>query len=163
MTYAEQMDRAILSLYQKWPVYKEPEVIPKTIGERIKKAREKAGYSLMALKEVAGSDANTIKKWERGTTTPSVFRTVELADALYVSPEYLLGCTLGEALSTMGARVKYAREEARVSHDTLAKALKKKRYIVGNLEANNQKPTEAQKKIICEVLEVSIEWLEGKE
>ena len=62
------------------------------IGERIKIARRKSGYSLRSLAvAIEGRvSAQMIGKYERNESTPSSATLVALADALQVPMEYLV-------------------------------------------------------------------------
>jgi transcriptional regulator with XRE-family HTH domain len=57
----------------------------KTLAERIKLAREEAGYSIMEAAKKAGLSADLIRNWERGTSSPSVERLSQLGKVLGVS------------------------------------------------------------------------------
>ena len=61
-------------------------------GERLKLARRKAGYSLRGLAEALAREvsAQAIGKYERGEMMPSSGVLMRLAEALGVSPEFLL-------------------------------------------------------------------------
>ncbi|NLS76060.1 MAG: ImmA/IrrE family metallo-endopeptidase [Chloroflexi bacterium] len=59
-----------------------------SLDQRIKLARDRAGYSLRALAERAGVSHNAIAKYERGEDIPSSGVLLALADALGVQLDY---------------------------------------------------------------------------
>lgn len=60
------------------------------ISERIKAARQGAGYSLRELADKAGVSHTAISKYERGLDVPSSAVLVRLAQAVDLKPEYFL-------------------------------------------------------------------------
>lgn len=61
------------------------------IGERLKKAREKVGYSQEAFAEKIGCCAITISRWENGHTPMKAVDIIKITEALNISADYLLG------------------------------------------------------------------------
>ena len=61
-----------------------------TLGEKIKKLR-KGKYTQEELAYRIGVHVNTLIRWERGDTTPTVDKLKAIADALGTTSEYLLG------------------------------------------------------------------------
>jgi len=65
--------------------------IKKEIGKRILKARKAKGLTLKALGELAGDLKQTrLTNWEQGTRTPGPEEIKKLAQALDVSPAFLM-------------------------------------------------------------------------
>ena len=63
----------------------------RTVGERIKNAREKRGLSRAALAEEVGVSAKTLGRWERGQTGPlTIHRMADLSEVLGCSVEWLV-------------------------------------------------------------------------
>ncbi|MEE8122054.1 MAG: XRE family transcriptional regulator [Anaerolineales bacterium] len=93
------------------------------IGDRLKLARRKAGFSLRELSSAIGGKvtAQAIGKYERGECTPSSGVMLALAKALGVSLSYLLD-TQGIELSGVEFRTKAntsARDRAQVETEVL--------------------------------------------
>ena len=63
----------------------------KTIGEYIKDARERKGYSQKELAEKAGINKSNIGHWERGQTFPSIINLIPVADVLGMTLDELVG------------------------------------------------------------------------
>lgn len=61
------------------------------IGERLRKEREKAGYSQEAFAEKIGCCAITISRWENGHTPMKAMDIIKVAESLDISADYLLG------------------------------------------------------------------------
>lgn len=61
----------------------------KSIGNRIKIAREEIGLSQSDVSRIMNLSRTTCGQWERGFTNPSVIQLVKLADILKTSIEYL--------------------------------------------------------------------------
>lgn len=62
----------------------------KTLGARIREARERAGLSQAALGEAVGVRAPTVFRWERDQITPELPRIARLAEVLGTSESWLL-------------------------------------------------------------------------
>lgn len=65
-----------------------------TIGEAIRKARIKSGYTKVQLAEIAHISFNTLHKWEKDETYPNLFNLIPIADALGVTLDELVGRTV---------------------------------------------------------------------
>ena len=65
----------------------EPET---TLGERLQKARENAGLSMVMASHLAGVKPTTLRDWERDRSAPRVNKLVNLAGILGVSPTHLM-------------------------------------------------------------------------
>jgi transcriptional regulator with XRE-family HTH domain len=59
-------------------------------GDRVRKAREAAGFSTQKkLADALGIAQGTVGNWESGENTPTLIQTVELARALRIPVDYL--------------------------------------------------------------------------
>ena len=67
------------------------------IYERIKKLREKQGYTQTELAKMLGVNA-----WEMGISVPSTQSLVQLAQIFDISTDYLLGLDVAFAIRTDG-------------------------------------------------------------
>jgi transcriptional regulator with XRE-family HTH domain len=61
------------------------------IGERIKEARKKKGYTQSALGELLGVTKVSICGYESGTRTPTLANMQTLMEVLDLTPDYILG------------------------------------------------------------------------
>lgn len=59
------------------------------LGENIKKHRRNADLSQEDLGEIVGVHANTIRKWEKGTSSPNAMELKSIADALRITTDDL--------------------------------------------------------------------------
>ncbi len=62
-----------------------------TIGQAMRKCREKKGYSRQRLANKSNVPYSNIVAWERDVCVPNVLSLIELADALDVSIDELVG------------------------------------------------------------------------
>jgi len=60
------------------------------IGERIRLGRKMRGFSIIMLSELSGISVSKISQFERDLKTPNSGELVQLANALGVTPEFLL-------------------------------------------------------------------------
>ncbi len=60
-------------------------------NDRLKELRERSGHTQESLAELLGKDIKQIWRWEAGKAAPSADALVDLAKALNVSTDYLLG------------------------------------------------------------------------
>lgn len=70
-----------------------------SVGERVRAAREAKEMSQLDVANLLGLSRAAIAQWESNTTSPSLFKTLEAAKILDVSPEWLAfgsGATPGE-------------------------------------------------------------------
>ena len=72
------------------------------IYERIKKLREKQGYTQTELAKMLGVTRSCVNAWEMGISVPSTQYVVELANIFRVSTDYLLGMKTSAAVSVEG-------------------------------------------------------------
>jgi len=61
------------------------------LADRIKKLREKAGFTQVELSNRLGLTRSSVNAWEMGLSVPSTPYIVELAGLFQVSADYLLG------------------------------------------------------------------------
>jgi len=59
--------------------------------DRLQATRVKSGYTQEALAEILGIEKKQISRWETGTVVPGGEKLAEIARALSVSADYLLG------------------------------------------------------------------------
>ena len=60
-------------------------------GERLEKARDKAGMTQQALADAVGASKGAVARWEAGTREPGMAYLSKLSEALGVTTDYLLG------------------------------------------------------------------------
>jgi transcriptional regulator with XRE-family HTH domain len=60
-------------------------------GERLKRLRERAGFSQPQLAAAAGVPVGTLRGWEQGRRIPGLDAAVQLADAIGCSLDELAG------------------------------------------------------------------------
>ena len=65
-----------------------------SVGEAIRKARKKRGYTMPRLAKKLGIQVQTIYQWEAGISEPRCWLLIALADALNVSLDELVGRSL---------------------------------------------------------------------
>ena len=92
------------------------------IYERIKKLREKQGYTQTELAKMLGVTRSCVNAWEMGISVPSTQYIVELAGIFNVSTDYLLDVAPSASINISGlteadVRIVYALiEHLRKSH-----------------------------------------------
>ncbi len=62
-----------------------------SLGNRIRLARERAGYTQEKVAEKIGVSRSAVSRWEQGEIEPKVQNLVAVAALLNVSTDYLLG------------------------------------------------------------------------
>ncbi len=62
-----------------------------TIGESIRRVREEKGYSRERLARKTGLHIQTITRWEHGVSFPNLIPLLDIAKALNVSLDELVG------------------------------------------------------------------------
>lgn len=67
-----------------------------TIGEHMRKAREKAGLTLMELSELSGVTPGSISLYERDRRTPGLYSLMSICDVLGISIDEYVGYKLKE-------------------------------------------------------------------
>ena len=68
------------------------------IYERIKKLREKQGYTQTELAKMLGVTRSCVNAWEMGISVPSTQSLVQLAQIFDISTDYLLGLDVAFAI-----------------------------------------------------------------
>ncbi len=71
---------------------------PRTVGERIAWARERAGMNKNQFARELGTSWQHVDHWERGRTEPSLASMRRIAEVLGVSVDFLLGVRTDPAL-----------------------------------------------------------------
>ena len=74
------------------------------IGERLKDLRKASGVTQTALADALGVHPQTVSKWERGVSEPDISQLGDLAAALGLSLEALLGLPDAERTYTCAFR-----------------------------------------------------------
>src|SRR3954463_12198031 len=69
---------------------KQPDLIDRVVGQRLRKIREAAGLSQGALDRASGITFQSIQKYEKGMNRISVGRLVQLAKALGTTAAVML-------------------------------------------------------------------------
>lgn len=64
---------------------------PKTFSEKLKKAREDAGYTQQQVSDILGIGRSTLANYEVGRTEPDLGTLSQLSDFYCVSTDWLLG------------------------------------------------------------------------
>ena len=79
------------------------------IGDRIREARRRAGYSQEELAEMARLNRVTVAKYEAGKVEPGAQALSRIADALEVTVDALLGREPAETKTAAGPHTREAR------------------------------------------------------
>jgi transcriptional regulator with XRE-family HTH domain len=69
-----------------------------SLGEKLREARKKAGFTQRQLAEVIGAKHNSVSNWEKGLNSPNPETIGELCAVLNITPNDLL---IGEALESL--------------------------------------------------------------
>lgn len=101
------------------------------IGERIKEAREKNGYTQSALAKVLGISRSAVNAWEMGVSVPSAQYLVELSKLFNVSTDFLLDLNRTETVDITNLD----DEEKQIIH-SLMKYFEKYRRAIKVLDNN---------------------------
>jgi|tagenome__1003787_1003787.scaffolds.fasta_scaffold14653889_1 transcriptional regulator with XRE-family HTH domain len=83
---------------------KQPDLIDRVVGQRLRTLRQAAGMSQGALGQASGITFQQIQKYEKGTNRISVGRLVHLAKALGTTTAVLLAEPFKETLAAKEAR-----------------------------------------------------------
>ena len=70
--------------------------------EKLRKAREQAGFSRKDLEKLTGVDLTTIQAWEKGYRSPSLRNFVRIAKVLGLPVEYFFDEICDESLIAHG-------------------------------------------------------------
>jgi transcriptional regulator with XRE-family HTH domain len=83
---------------KKQPKTSRYRAIMKTFAERLRKAREAAGYkSAAALAGVLGIEEATYRKYERGNSEPTFDTLVRVCEVLDITPNHLFPMAKGKS------------------------------------------------------------------
>lgn len=80
------------------------------LGQRIRSARESAGFTQEALAEAIGVSRTAVARWENGDIEPKLQNLICLAELLHVSTDALLGINQGVLLSNLSDDAVFALE-----------------------------------------------------
>ena len=61
-----------------------------TVGERLRRLREEAGFTQKGLAEALGVESNTVWRWENDKAEYTVSTLIRIAEALAIEPSVLL-------------------------------------------------------------------------
>ena len=161
--YRQMMDVAMARMYTKWPVVKPPEVVPTTMGERIRARREKMKFSKDGFSDMVSADEKTLQKWENNTLMPSISRIYTIADTLETTAEYLYGGPIESLYRHMGDRIRHMREDSGMTQRELAEMLGHTQKRQTDIERGRTKPKKEELPQIASILETTMEWLRGEE
>lgn len=62
-----------------------------TFGDKLKQARNDAGYSMQQIEDILGIKKNTLSRYENGKREPDIETIGKLADFYEVSLDWLIG------------------------------------------------------------------------
>ena len=103
-----------------------------TIGEKIKSVRKERRMAQKQLAEKCGLNRNSIYKYEKNETVPTVTHIEKIAVALDVPLSYLIGCEIKDATNSQieNAKIKkvficsqYRANEKHTTEDNITRAL----------------------------------------
>ncbi len=90
-------------------------------GQRLAKAREKAGITQQTLGDIVGASKGAIARWEAGTREPGMAYLAKLSEALGVTTDYLLGLSDSDgSVQSINDRAKAILEKVRDQGDEQA-------------------------------------------
>lgn len=92
-------------------------------GNRIAEARRKNDLTQMELAELLGVSYQAVSSWERGNTMPDISRLPEIAEALGVSVDFLLGGESKVAEGVINGDLSEKVESGEVSVDEVVEAV----------------------------------------
>lgn len=101
------------------------------IGDRIKEARDKNGYTQSALAKALGISRSAVNAWEMGVSVPSAQYLVELSKLFNVSADFLLDLNRKETIDI----TPLDEEEKQIIH-SLMKYFEKYRRAIKVLDNN---------------------------
>lgn len=82
-----------------------------TFGERLVKAREDAGYNQKQLANVLGITPTRLNYWEKNKREPDVYNINQIASALNISADYLIGNNTANIYSGMSGNLSQKEQE----------------------------------------------------
>jgi len=83
-----------------------------SLGNNIKKARERAGFTQDQLAEQIGVSRTAIARYEAGEIEPRLKNLIAIAECLNVSTDHLLGIETDEGCPEWRVRLSQKAEEA---------------------------------------------------
>lgn len=101
------------------------------IGDRIREARDKNGYTQSALAKALGISRSAVNAWEMGVSAPSAQYLVELSKLFNVSADFLLDLNRKETIDITSLE----DEEKQIIH-SLMKYFEKYRRAIKVLDNN---------------------------
>lgn len=101
------------------------------IGDRIREARDKNGYTQSALAKALGISRSAVNAWEMGVSVPSAQYLVELSKLFNVSADFLLDLNRTETIDI----TPLDEEEKQIIH-SLMKYFEKYRRAIKVLDNN---------------------------
>lgn len=101
------------------------------IGDRIREARDKNGYTQSALAKALGISRSAVNAWEMGVSAPSAQYLVELSKLFNVSADFLLDLNRKETIDITPLE----DEEKQIIH-SLMKYFEKYRRAIKVLDNN---------------------------
>lgn len=135
-----------------------------TLGQRIKIARTNKNFTLEELGNKVGMTKSALSKIERGLVTPSSRNLHLLSKALDVPIDWLMS---GDArnkkdyltLVSIGQRIKYLRQKAGISMETLAEGIKSNTGTITYWENDKRLPGAEYIVRLSDFFNVSTDWL----
>lgn len=92
------------------------------IGTKIKELREQRGYTLEELGNKVGVGKSTVRKWETGMIeNMRQDKIAKLADALLVTPSYLLGWDEVEDIADIASHIINNQDELDIAYIEIRK------------------------------------------
>lgn len=113
------------------------------IGDRIREARDKNGYTQSALAKALGISRSAVNAWEMGVSAPSAQYLVELSKLFNVSADFLLDLNRKETIDITPLE----DEEKQIIH-SLMKYFEKYRRAIKVLDNNGYTELEEEYNIM---------------
>ncbi len=146
------------------------------IGDRIKELREQHGMTQAELAKIVNTTKQNIYKYENGIITNIPADKIQImANYFNVSPAYIMGWNeeIKKELkpnSIFGKKLKQAREAKKMTMDEVVAVCKRQfpecglnKGTLSKYENGKQEPMISNVKYLAEVLDVSPDYLLGKE
>lgn len=136
---------------------------------RLVEARKAIGLTRTQLSELLGVSTAALSQWETGITQDlSSDNLLSVCDLLKVTPRWL---ARGEGFGplhlpqdlNLGARIKAARSERRMTQEELGERLAKTKGAVSQWETNIAAPSADIVESLADALGVTLEWLLGRD
>ena len=119
-----------------------------TLGQRIVFLRDEIGLSQKGLAEQIGITPTRLNYWEKDKRQPDNEYLVKIANALFVSTDYLLG---NEIILSIDKRIRRCRAQNNMTQQELANKLGLPLSDICDFESGNKKPSSTQHKKLAEV------------